>query len=141
MHWWGRSGGGGGAAFGGSSNAPVLRGDESCAGPTGIRTPERVLTGVAPLPRPVVTWHAWPVKHGGQVTTTVGCRRDVCATVHREHQREMRAKRATRTPELDQLLWHGTVSTYKNHRCRCEACSEAGAEANRRRPSRARPAR
>ena len=36
---------------------------------------------------------------------------------------------------------HGTIATYRNHGCRCDACYHAQSEANRRRPNRAKAAR
>jgi hypothetical protein len=41
----------------------------------------------------------------------------VCTEAHNEHHRRLRAKRAAQRPEDNPLLWHGKVSTYKNHGC------------------------
>ena len=60
----------------------------------------------------------------------------MCVGAHNAKHRVLRAKRAAQQPEDNPLLMHGKVSTYKNHGCRCEACSRAGTEANKRRPSR-----
>lgn len=76
------------------------------------------------------------VRHGRRAYDDWGCRCDVCSDAYNAHHRQLRAKRAAASPETNPLLWHGKVSTYKNHRCRCVACARAGSEANRRRPSR-----
>ena len=67
----------------------------------------------------------------------VGCRCDACRTHGNDYHRAARERRAANLERGSDRLQHGTLSTYKNHRCRCEACAQAGAEANRRRPSRA----
>ena len=80
------------------------------------------------------------MKHGATGKGSLyeaGCRCAVCMGAHNAKHRELRAKRAARRPEDNPLLWHGKLSTYKNHGCRCEACARAGSEANKRRPSRA----
>jgi hypothetical protein len=77
------------------------------------------------------------VRHGRTAYDYWDCRCDVCTEAHNEHHRKLRAKRAAQRPEDNPLLWHGRVSTYKNHGCRCEACVRAGSDANKRRPSRA----
>lgn len=52
----------------------------------------------------------------------------MCTEAHNEHHRKLRAKRAAQRPEDNPLLWHGKVSTYSNHGCRCPACSRAQAD-------------
>jgi hypothetical protein len=78
--------------------------------------------------------------HGGRYAYEVGCRCDACRTAWNDYHRTARERRAA---NLEQRggdgVQHGTVSTYRNHGCRCEACVEAQVRANRRRPSRAKP--
>ena len=61
----------------------------------------------------------------------------MCVEEWNDRHREMRAARAVAVAFRTDLK-HGTISTYVNHGCRCEACKAAQAEANRGRPSRAR---
>jgi len=69
-----------------------------------------------------------------------GCRCDVCVEDWNEKHRELRALRAAAIAFRTDIK-HGTISTYRNHGSRCDACYQAQSEANRRRPSRARGAR
>ena len=75
-----------------------------------------------------------PPEHGVIRYDDYGCRRcQVCRAANAERHRQLRAIRAARHPEDSPELEHGTKSTYMNHGCRCERCSEAH-EANRRPP-------
>jgi hypothetical protein len=60
------------------------------------------------------------VRHGRTTYDYWGCRCDVCTEAYNEHHRKLRAKRAAQRPEDNPLLWHGKVSTYKNHGYRCD---------------------
>jgi hypothetical protein len=62
------------------------------------------------------------------------CRCDVCRRDHsRRHRQEDLRRRAARLPgNIAPNVEHGLASTYKNHSCRCEACSEAHSAVCRR---------
>jgi excisionase family DNA binding protein len=62
--------------------------------------------------------------HGGRYAYEVGCRCEACRTAWNDYHRAAREQRAANLVERgSDGLQHGTVSTYKNHRCRCEACA------------------
>jgi excisionase family DNA binding protein len=77
--------------------------------------------------------------HGGRYAYEVGCRCEACRTAWNGYHRTARERRAANLKRDSDAVRHGTVSTYRNHRCRCEACFQAQAEWNRARPSRAKP--
>lgn len=76
------------------------------------------------------------MKHGGAgYAYEQGCRCEVCVEAWNARHRELRAARSAR--EVPDSVPHGVRSTYVNYGCRCAACYQAQAEANRNRPSRA----
>jgi excisionase family DNA binding protein len=77
--------------------------------------------------------------HGSRYAYEVGCRFDSCRTAWNDYHRAARERRAAKLEQGSDEVRHGTVSTYRNHGCRCEACFQAQAEWNRRRPFRAKP--
>ena len=80
------------------------------------------------------------MKHGGKYAYEQRCRCEVCIEAWNGRHRELRARRAAVAAARTDIT-HGTIGTYRNHGCRCEACYRAQSEANRRRPSRAKAAR
>lgn len=62
--------------------------------------------------------------HGDYRTYAKGCRCDKCRDAQRERCAEARARRAADPTSADRA-GHGKASTYKNHGCRCTACSKA----------------
>jgi excisionase family DNA binding protein len=73
------------------------------------------------------------LKHGARHAYEVGCRCDACRTFWNEYQKTARDLRAEELALAADRLSHGTISTYRNHGCRCVACVEAQAVDNRRR--------
>jgi hypothetical protein len=66
--------------------------------------------------------------HGDPRTYAKGCRCDDCREAQRKRCAEQRARRAADPTSADRA-GHGKASTYKNHGCRCPACSKANTAA------------
>ena len=72
-------------------------------------------------------------RHGVSAYSNYKCRCDVCRSAWKEYMQKRRAARKDKRVEIDGKMVaahlpdesHGKESTYTNHSCRCEECTEA----------------
>ena len=70
------------------------------------------------------------MKHGASAYAHSCCRCAICREAARVRMAAYVAKADERRADPSFALFHGTYSTYVNHRCRCQACTEEAQRVN-----------